>query len=112
MEQITLGQIAAALIFVTALIAGIQNLKKSMKDWMDTALKARFDAIDKQIEEIIVQHRQKILCRLKFKIQFRPAVKSLLSLIQGIVYALNTCVFRKSIILVFCYKHHLILQIC
>ncbi len=55
MENITLGQISAALLFIIALIAGIQNLKNNIKKWIEESLKARFDAIDKQNEKILAK---------------------------------------------------------
>lgn len=55
MGNITLGQISAALLFVTALIAGIQNLKTNIKKWIENGLKSRFDAIDKQNEKILAK---------------------------------------------------------
>lgn len=55
MENLTLGQISAALLFIIALIAGIQNLKTNIKKWIEESLKARFDAIDKQNEKILAK---------------------------------------------------------
>lgn len=55
MENITLGQISAALLFILALIAGIQNLKTNIKKWIEDGLKSRFDAIDKQNEKILAK---------------------------------------------------------
>ena len=53
MDSITLGQIAVGVAFVAALIGGITSLKKSIKGWVEAALKDRFDAIDKSQEEIL-----------------------------------------------------------
>ena len=53
MESITLGQLSAGLIFLVALIAGVQNLKKNIKGWIEDSLKTRFDSIDKQNEKIL-----------------------------------------------------------
>lgn len=55
MENITLGQMSAALLFTVALIAGIQNLKINIKKWIEQSLKARFDSIDKQNEKILAK---------------------------------------------------------
>ena len=53
MESITIGQIAAGLALVLAIIAGIQNLKKNMKGWLSAALKEQFDTLDKTQKEIL-----------------------------------------------------------
>lgn len=53
MEQITLGQAAGALALVVAIIAGVQSLKKSIKGWLDAALKDQFDAFEKKQDEIL-----------------------------------------------------------
>ncbi len=53
MESITLGQLSAGLIFIVALIAGVQNLKKNIKAWIEDGLRTRFDSIDKQNEKIL-----------------------------------------------------------
>lgn len=53
METLTLGQLSAGLLFIVALIAGIQNLKSNIKKWIEESLKSRFDAIDKQNEKIL-----------------------------------------------------------
>lgn len=53
MEKITLGQLAAALTLIAAIIAAIHNIKKNIKTWFDSLLKERFDAIDKSNEEIL-----------------------------------------------------------
>ena len=55
MESLTLGQLSAGVIFIVALIAGVQNLKKNIKTWIEDGLKARFDAIDKQNEKILAK---------------------------------------------------------
>jgi len=51
-EQITLGQAAGVLAFILALIAGVQSLKKSIKGWLNTALKEQFDRVDKRFDDI------------------------------------------------------------
>lgn len=53
MENITLGQLSAALLFIVAIIAAAQSLKKSIKSWLNAILKERFDIIDKSQAEII-----------------------------------------------------------
>lgn len=55
MENLTLGQLSAGVIFIVALIAGVQNLKKNIKTWIEESLKTRFDAIDKQNEKILAK---------------------------------------------------------
>ena len=55
MESLTLGQLSAGVIFIVALIAGVQNLKKNIKTWIEDGLKSRFDAIDKQNEKILAK---------------------------------------------------------
>lgn len=51
-EQITLGQAAGVLAFILALIAGVQSLKKSIKGWLNAALKEQFDAVNKRFDDI------------------------------------------------------------
>lgn len=53
MEQITLGQAAGALALVVAIIAGINSLKKSIKGWLDTALKDQFSALEQMQKDIL-----------------------------------------------------------
>ena len=53
MDQITLGQAAAALAFIVAIVAGVQNLKKSIKAWLDSALKDRFSALEQTQDKIL-----------------------------------------------------------
>lgn len=55
METWTLGQMAASLAAIVAVIAGIQNLKKNIKKWIEDTLKTRFDSIDKQNEKIFAK---------------------------------------------------------
>jgi len=50
MEQITLGQIGIAVGFLVALIAGVNALKKSIKEWLNSALKENFDRVDKRLD--------------------------------------------------------------
>ena len=49
MEGITLGQIGLAVAFLVSIITGIGYLKKNLKDWINTALEDRFDAVDEKI---------------------------------------------------------------
>lgn len=53
MESITLGQMAAALAFIVAIIAGVKTLKKSIKEWLSAALKEEFDKLEKSNSEIL-----------------------------------------------------------
>ena len=64
MEQITIGQVAVTIAFIVALIGGITSLKKSIKEWISSALKERFDVIDKRFEKI-EESQQDILEALK-----------------------------------------------
>ena len=50
MEQITLGQIGIAVGFLVALIAGVNALKKSIKEWLNSALKENFDGMNKRFD--------------------------------------------------------------
>ena len=53
MESITLGQMAAALALIVAVIAGVKTLKKSIKEWLGSALKEEFDKLEKSNAEIL-----------------------------------------------------------
>ena len=53
MENITIGQIAVGVAFVVALIGGLTSLKKSIKGWVEEALKDKFAAIEKSQKEIL-----------------------------------------------------------
>ena len=50
MEQITLGQIGIAVGFLVALIAGVNALKKSIKEGLNSALKENFDGMNKRFD--------------------------------------------------------------
>lgn len=50
MEQITIGQAAGALALIVAIIAGVNSLKKSIKEWLNAALKENFDRVDKRFD--------------------------------------------------------------
>lgn len=53
MESVTIGQVASVLAFILALIAGIQSLKKSIKHWLDAALKDQFAELEKTQKSIL-----------------------------------------------------------
>lgn len=53
MESITIGQMAAALGFIVAIIAGVTSLKKSIKSGIESALKDKFDELEKTNKEIL-----------------------------------------------------------
>lgn len=53
MTNITIGQMGAAIAFLVALIAGVQSLKKSMKGWLESTLKEKFDGLEKSNAEIL-----------------------------------------------------------
>ena len=55
MESLTLGQFAGGLALIVAIIAGVQNLKKNIKSWIEESLKTRFDTIDKSQEKILAK---------------------------------------------------------
>lgn len=47
-QNITLGQVAAFLVFVGGLYGGVKYLKKELKDGITLMLKEQFDSIDKK----------------------------------------------------------------
>lgn len=49
-EHITLEQVAAAVIFVGGLYAGVKYLKKELKDAIVTMLKDSFKEVDRKLE--------------------------------------------------------------
>ena len=53
MDQITIGQAAGALALIVAIIAGVNSLKKSVKSWLDSALKEQFQAIETTQKDIL-----------------------------------------------------------
>ena len=53
MENITIGQIAATVALIVAIIGGITSLKKSIKGWISASLKDQFDAFEKKQDEIL-----------------------------------------------------------
>lgn len=53
MEQITIGQAAGALALIVAIIASVNSLKKSVKGWLDAALKEQFASIENTQKDII-----------------------------------------------------------
>lgn len=52
MEQITVGQIAAIVVFLAALITGGVKIKDAVKKWLTATLKESFDAQKKETDEI------------------------------------------------------------
>ena len=53
MEQITVGQIAVGIAFIVALLGGVKSLKKFIKEGIESALKDKFDGLEKSQKEII-----------------------------------------------------------
>ena len=53
MESLTIGQMAAALAFIVAIIAGITSLKRTIKTGIESALKEKFDELEKTNKEIL-----------------------------------------------------------
>lgn len=53
MENITIGQAAAALALLVAIIAGIKTLGKTIKEWLNAALKDQFKAFEQKQDEIL-----------------------------------------------------------
>lgn len=51
MEQLTVGQLAAAITFIVALITGIKYLNKTIKEWINSALNDRFKTLEKKIDD-------------------------------------------------------------
>ena len=54
-ESITIGQAAAGLALIVAIIAGVQALKKNIKAWLDAALKDQFAGIEKTQKDILAR---------------------------------------------------------
>ena len=52
MESITLGQIAAAVAFLAALISGVGIIMKKMKDWMVNAVKEQLEEIKDENKDL------------------------------------------------------------
>ena len=50
LENITIGQAAALVLFIGALYAGGKYLKKELKDAITEMLKEQFDSIDKKLD--------------------------------------------------------------
>ena len=50
MENLTIGQFAAALAFIVALITGIKYLNKTIKEWINSALNDRFKLLEQKID--------------------------------------------------------------
>ena len=51
MEQLTIGQLAAAVTFIVALVTGIKYLNKTIKEWINSALNDRFKTLEKKIDD-------------------------------------------------------------
>lgn len=49
-ESITLGQIAAVVIFIGGLYGGVKMLKKEFKEALTEMLKSQFDDVDKKLD--------------------------------------------------------------
>ena len=49
-EQITIEQVLAFVVFVSALYGGVKYLKKELKEAITEMLKGQFDSIDKKLE--------------------------------------------------------------
>lgn len=49
-ESITLGQIAAVIIFIGGLYGGVKLLRKELKEAIREMLKSQFDDIDKKLD--------------------------------------------------------------
>lgn len=52
MEQITLGQVAAALTFIVGFIGSVSYIHKNIKKWIADATKPRFDQVDDRIDKL------------------------------------------------------------
>lgn len=50
LENITIGQVSAVILFVGALYAGVKYLKKELKDAIIDMLKGQFDSVDKKLD--------------------------------------------------------------
>lgn len=53
MESITIGQAAAALALIVAIIAGVKSLGKTVKEWLNSTLKDQFKEFEKKQDEIL-----------------------------------------------------------
>jgi hypothetical protein len=52
LENITVGQIAAVVIFIAALITGGVKIKDSVKKWLENLLKAKFDEVNDKTDKL------------------------------------------------------------
>ncbi len=52
MENITIGQVSAALVFIVAFAAAVKSIKKDMKKWVAEAMKDQVDALKKDLESL------------------------------------------------------------
>ena len=55
MEKITIGQVAVAVAFLAALIAGGVKIKDTVKKWLENLLKEKFDAVKSEQEKIMLE---------------------------------------------------------
>lgn len=59
MEQITIGQVSIALVFVVGFISSVAYLKKHIRDWISSSLKDQFDGLGRQIKTL--EERMKVV---------------------------------------------------
>lgn len=52
MENITLGQIAVAVVFIVGLITGIAYLRKHFQTWIKNGLKEDFESLSSQMKTL------------------------------------------------------------
>lgn len=55
MENLTLGQVATAIGFLVALIAGVGTIMSKMKEWISASMKSEFDSVRKDITGLTAQ---------------------------------------------------------
>ncbi len=53
MDSITIGQAAAALALIVAIIAGLKALKTNIKEWLNATLKDQFSALERTQKDIL-----------------------------------------------------------
>lgn len=49
MENITIGYIVGGVVLIAGFIAGVRELKKSVKDWITNLLKESFDSLNAKL---------------------------------------------------------------
>ena len=52
MEQITIGQLVAALAFIVGFIGSVSYIKTHIQKWISDSLKPEFDKVDSQITHL------------------------------------------------------------